>query len=235
LQKKNILIKQENIMEKNFIDKIDNLIEKHHLLKHSFYKAWNAGELPKETIREYAAQYFQHVSLFPRYLSAIHSNCDDIKTRQLLLENLNEEEQGKENHPELWMRFSEGMGNTRKNVNETVPMKETEELVKIFKKLSKSEKYHIGLAALYCYESMQPEISETKKDGLQKFYDIKDEDTLKFFTVHMHADKWHRKVVRNVIKRVADSKTKQNEITNSVEGALGALNNFLTGMERVYC
>jgi len=222
-------------MEKNFIDKIDNLIEKHHLLNHSFYKAWNAGELPKETIREYAAQYFQHVSLFPRYLSAIHSNCDDIKTRQLLLENLNEEEQGKENHPELWMRFAEGMGNTRKNVNETVPMKETEELVKVFKKLSKSEKYHIGLAALYCYESMQPEISETKKDGLQKFYDIKDEDTLKFFTVHMHADKWHRKVVRNIIKRVADSKSKQDEITNSIKSALGALNNFLTGMERVYC
>ena len=222
-------------MEKNFIDKIDNLIEKHHLLNHSFYKAWNAGELPKETIREYAAQYFQHVSLFPRYLSAIHSNCDDIKIRQLLLENLNEEEQGKENHPELWMRFAEGMGNTRKNVNKTAPIKETEELVKIFKNLSKSEKYHIGLAALYCYESMQPEISETKKDGLQKFYNISDEDTLKFFTVHMHADKWHRKVVRNIIKKVADSKSKQNEMINSVESALGALNNFLTGMERVYC
>ena len=222
-------------MEKNFIDKVDNLIEKHHLLNHSFYKAWSAGELPKETIREYAAQYFQHVSLFPRYLSAIHSNCDDIKTRQLLLENLNEEDQGKENHPELWMRFAEGMGNNRKNVNEIAPIKETEELVKIFKKLSKSEKYHIGLAALYCYESMQPEISETKKDGLQKFYNIKDEDTLKFFTVHMHADKWHRKVVRNIIKKVADSKSKQNEITNSVKSTLGVLNNFLTGMERVYC
>ena len=222
-------------MEKNFIEQIDNLIEKHHLLNHSFYKAWNAGKLPKETIREYAAQYFQHVSLFPRYLSAIHSNCDDIKTRQLLLENLNEEEQGKENHPELWMRFAEGMGNTRKNINETVPIRETEELVKTFKKLSKSEKYHIGLAALYCYESMQPEISETKKDGLQKFYNINDEDTLKFFTVHMHADKWHRKVVRNIIKKVADSKSKQNEISKSVESALGVLNNFLTGMERVYC
>ena len=222
-------------MEKNFIDKIDNLIDKHHLLNHSFYKAWNAGELPKETIREYAAQYFQHVSLFPRYLSAIHSNCDEIKTRQLLLENLNEEEKGRENHPELWMRFAEGMGNTRKNVNETAPIKETEELVKTFKKLSKSEKHHIGLAALYCYESMQPEISETKKNGLQKFYNINDEDTLKFFTVHMHADKWHRKVVRNIIKKVADSKSKQNEITTSVEAALDSLNNFLTGMERVYC
>ena len=222
-------------MEKKFIDRIDNMIEEKHLLNHSFYKAWSAGELPKETIREYAAQYFQHVSLFPRYLSAIHSNCEDIKIRQLLLENLNEEEQGKENHPELWMRFAEGMGNTRKNVNKTAPIKETEELVKTFKKLSKSEKHHIGLAALYCYESMQPEISETKKNGLQKFYNINDEDTLKFFTVHMHADKWHRKVVRNIIKKVADSKSKQNEITTSVEAALDSLNNFLTGMERVYC
>ena len=222
-------------MENNFIDKIDDLIDRHHLLNHSFYKAWNKGELPKETIREYAAQYFQHVSMFPRYLSSIHSNCDQIKTRQLLLENLNEEEKGKENHPELWMRFAEGMGNTRDIVNETNPIKETKELVETFTKLSKSEKYHVGLAALYCYESMQPEISETKKDGLQKFYGIKDEDTLKFFTVHMHADKWHRKVVRNIIKKVANSKSKHEEITNSVETALGALNNFLTGMERVYC
>jgi len=222
-------------MKKNFISEIDDMIKEKHLLNHSFYKAWSAGELPKETVREYAAQYFQHVSLFPRYLSSIHSNCDDIKTRQLLLENLNEEEQGNENHPELWMRFAEGMGNNRKNVNDTIPIKETKELVKTFNKLSKSEKYHIGLAALYCYESMQPEISETKKDGLQKFYNISDEDTLKFFTVHMHADKWHRKVVRNIIKKVADSKSKQDEITKSVETALGALNNFLTGMERVYC
>tara|TARA_B100000886_G_C20358350_1_gene464059 strand:+ start:450 stop:1118 length:669 start_codon:yes stop_codon:yes gene_type:complete len=222
-------------MENNFIDKIDDLINKHHLLNHSFYKAWNAGELPKETIREYAAQYFQHVSMFPRYLSSIHSNCDQIKTRQLLLENLNEEEEGKENHPELWMRFAEGMGNTRETVNETNPLKETKELVETFTNLSKSEKYHVGLAALYCYESMQPEISDTKKDGLQKFYGINDEDTLKFFTVHMHADKWHRKVIRNIIKKVADSKLKQSEITNSIELALKALNNFLTGMERVYC
>ena len=51
----------------------------------------------------------------------------------------------------------------------------------------------------------------------------------------MHADKWHRKVVRNIIRKVADSKSKQNEVTTSVEAALDSLNNFLTGMERVYC
>jgi len=222
-------------MEKKFIDRIDNMIEEKHLLNHSFYKAWSAGELPKETIREYAAQYFQHVSLFPRYLSSIHSNCEDIKTRQILLDNLIDEEKGEENHPELWMRFAEGMGNSRQKINTTKPMKEVSDLVKTFNRLSKSEKYHIGLAALYCYESMQPEISETKKDGLKKFYGIKDENTLKFFTVHMHADKWHREVVRNLIKELSNTKDKQDEILRSVEAALDSLNNFLTGMERVYC
>ena len=222
-------------MGKKFIDKIDNMIVEKHLLNHSFYKAWSAGELPKETIREYAAQYFQHVSLFPRYLSSIHSNCEDIKTRQILLDNLIDEEKGEENHPELWMRFAEGMGNSRQKINTTKPMKEVSDLVNTFNRLSKSEKYHIGLAALYCYESMQPEISETKKDGLKKFYGIKDENTLKFFTVHIHADKWHREVVRNLIKELSNTKDKQDEILRSVEAALDSLNNFLTGMEKVYC
>lgn len=218
----------------SFIEKIDSEIQKHHLLNHSFYKTWNEGALEQETIKEYAAQYFQHVSSFPRYLSAIHSNCDDIKVRQLLLENLVDEDKGDENHPELWMRFAEGMGNTREEVKNKIVMKETRDLVETFMGLSKSEKYHIGLAALYCYESMQPEISETKKDGLQKFYNITDENTLKFFTVHMHADKWHRAVVRKMIVELSDTREKRTEILEAVKSSLGVLNNFLTGMEKTY-
>ena len=218
----------------SFIEKVDSEIQKHHLLNHSFYKSWNEGALEKETIKEYAAQYFQHVSSFPRYLSAIHSNCDDIKVRQLLLENLVDEDKGDENHPELWMRFAEGMGNTREEVKNKITMRETRDLVETFMGLSKSEKYHIGLAALYCYESMQPEISETKKEGLQKFYNIEDENTLKFFTVHMHADKWHRAVVRKLIIELSDTKEKRTEILEAVKSSLGVLNNFLTGMEKAY-
>ena len=51
----------------------------------------------------------------------------------------------------------------------------------------------------------------------------------------MHADKWHREVVRNLIKELSNTKDKQDEILRSVEAALDSLNNFLTGMERVYC
>ena len=216
--------------ELSFIEQVDAQIENHHLLNHPFYQAWSAGELDVTVIREYASQYSKHVSLFPRYLSSIHTNCDDIHVRQVLLENLVDEEMGTENHPELWMRFAEGMGNSRNNVKKTVAMEETRQLVNTFMKLSKEQRYHIGLAALYCYESMQPEISETKKDGLKKFYGIDDEKTLKFFTVHMHADKWHRKVLRKLIAELNDSKEKQAETMAAIDEALHALNNFLTGM-----
>jgi len=216
----------------SFVEQVDAKIDKHHLLNHPFYQAWNAGELEVSVIREYAAQYFKHVSLFPRYLSSIHTNCDDIHVRQILLENLVDEEMGAENHPELWMRFAEGMGKTRHSVNKAVAMKETQQLVNTFMDLSGEQRYRIGLAALYCYESMQPEISETKKDGLKKFYGINDEETLKFFTVHMHADKWHREVLRKLITELNDSEEKQTQTMAAIDEALHALNNFLTGMEK---
>mgnify|MGYP001158368929 FL=1 len=219
----------------SFVDKVDQKIQDMHLLNHSFYQSWNEGSLSLETIREYSSQYFKHVSAFPRYLSAIHSNCDHIGTRKILLENLNDEEMGPEDHPELWMRFAEGMGNTRDEVNNAVLMEETEELVRTFNQLSRSEDYLKGLAALYCYESMQPEISKTKKEGLQNIYGIEDEETLKFFTVHMQADEWHREVIRNLLVELCNSRDKEEEVLDAVDSALGALNNFLSGMEKNYC
>tara|TARA_Y100001935_G_scaffold88342_1_gene73300 strand:+ start:2010 stop:2681 length:672 start_codon:yes stop_codon:yes gene_type:complete len=219
----------------SFVDKVDQKIQDMHLLNHSFYQSWNEGSLSLETIREYSSQYFKHVSAFPRYLSAIHSNCDHIGTRKILLENLNDEEMGPEDHPELWMRFAEGMGNTRDEVKNAVLMEETEELVNTFNQLSRSEDYLKGLAALYCYESMQPEISKTKKEGLQNIYGIKDEETLKFFTVHMQADEWHREVIRNLLVELCNSREKKEDVLEAVNSALGALNNFLSGMEKNYC
>ena len=76
-----------------------------HLLKHNFYQKWSEGKLKIEELQEYSCQYFHHVSAFPRYISTIHSMCADINNRQVLLDNLVDEEKGSENHPELWQRL----------------------------------------------------------------------------------------------------------------------------------
>jgi pyrroloquinoline quinone (PQQ) biosynthesis protein C len=51
----------------------------------------------------------------------------------------------------------------------------------------------------------------------------------------MHADKWHREVVRNLLIELSKTKENQPEILDAVDSALLVLNNFLSGMERDYC
>nr|WP_082332312.1 iron-containing redox enzyme family protein [Rickettsia conorii] len=61
-------------------------------------------------------------------LSAIHSKCSDIQARQRLLGNLIEE-QGEENHPELWKRFAKGLGCLRNQRTSEPKLDLTQKLV----------------------------------------------------------------------------------------------------------
>ena len=98
------------IVAENVLEAIEARIADRHVLNHPFYQAWNRGELSREALQDYAAQYYQHVAAFPTYLSAVHSNTDDVETRRTLLMNLIDEEAGTPNHPQLWLQFAEGMG-----------------------------------------------------------------------------------------------------------------------------
>lgn len=215
---------------KVFLKKLDNTIEQHSMLTHQFYEMWNRGELPLKTIQEYSKQYFAQVHAFPTYVSAVHSHCDDLKLRQILLENLVEEEADKDNHPELWLRFAEGLGVSRKEVENANLLPKTRESVKMLKSLTQSENYLEGLAALYAYESQIPEVSQTKREGLKRFYGIDDDRTVSFFTVHEVADPIHRKVEQDILKDNCTTDEVQEKVLDSAEKAAKALRYFLDGV-----
>ena len=61
----------------DFFQTLESRIAPYDLLTHSFYRAWTAGELTSNDLREYAAEYWHHVSAFPTYLSALHSRLED--------------------------------------------------------------------------------------------------------------------------------------------------------------
>ena len=102
-----------------FSKELNKKLDKYHLLNHPFYKAWNDGKLTREVIKDYAEQYYQHVKAFPRYISATHSLCEDIKKRKILLENLQDEENKDADHPKLWKNFALAMGADSKKIEET--------------------------------------------------------------------------------------------------------------------
>jgi pyrroloquinoline-quinone synthase len=180
---------------------LDSLTAEMSLLKHPFYQQWAAGTLPLERLRNYAVQYYQHVAAFPRYLSSIHARCEDLSTRQALLENLIDEERGRDNHPELWLRFAEALGVTRETVATAHSLPATRALVDTFVHLTQDQPLPAGLAALYVYESQIPAIAETKIDGLRRFYGITDPAGLSFFNVHRESDPYHAQAVAQMVER----------------------------------
>ena len=65
----------------------------------------------------------------PRYLSALHTRTRKRRVRQQILDNLWDEEHGKDNHAELWLRFAEGIGVSRDDVMSATPNDATQALV----------------------------------------------------------------------------------------------------------
>jgi pyrroloquinoline-quinone synthase len=210
-------------MPRDVVAALDSMIAERSLLKHPFYQAWTAGTLWMERLQNYAVQYYPHVAAFPRYLSAIHSRCADIATRQALLENLIEEERGTENHPELWLRFAEAIGVSRERVVDSIVSASGAALVDEFTRLAESGHVPSGLAALYAYESQIPSVATAKIDGLRRFYGVTDERGLAFFAVHEKADVWHARTGADLIARHCATDDHRKRAIDGADRALGAL------------
>jgi len=66
-------------------------IAKYDLLSHPFYRAWNAGELSREDLREYVQDYYHHVQAFPTYLAELAIRLDEGELRRAVLANTADE------------------------------------------------------------------------------------------------------------------------------------------------
>ncbi len=205
-------------------------LEPLHLLQHPFYQAWMKGELSQETLRDYAAQYYTHVDAFPRYLSAVHSLCEDAEIRREILQNLNDEEglTHGDPHPELWLRFAEGLGSSRAQVKSAEPREGIRHVVRTFFDLARSSLAE-GLGAIYAYESQVPEIATSKIEGLQTRYGVTDQRTLEFFEVHRQADVHHRAALEKLIDSLPE--TEKVSAHQAARRAAQALWDFLSDVQ----
>jgi pyrroloquinoline-quinone synthase len=213
------------------LDKIDDDIAEKHLLKHPFYLAWVRGELSKEGLRDYARQYYHHVAAFPTYLSAVHANCDDQATRKQILSNLIDEEAGSPNHPELWVKFAQGLGVEDVDPAKTEKQPETKNLIETFRSVCREGSIPEGLAALYSYESQIPSICESKIDGLKKHYGFTNPKHYEYFSIHIEADREHSAAERRMLVSYIGSHNIDN-VRASVHRVLDALWEMLSGVCR---
>ena len=214
-----------------YLDYLDKQIAARHLLTHPFYLAWTRGELRKETLADYACQYYQHVAAFPTYLSALHARCDEQPTRRQLLANLIDEEAGEPNHPQLWREFAAALGVSPNDLENAGKWPETARLIATFRSICGRGDLAAGLAALYAYESQIPAVSESKIDGLVRHYHFTEPDSYRYFTVHVQADREHAAAERALLETRIGSKN-SGAVTEAVDQALSALWELLSAVCR---
>ena len=212
----------------NTLECLDNLIQSHSILRHPFYVAWQRGVLTRAQLATYARVYYPHVEAFPGYLEAALACTDDPVIRAGLERNLDDERGVPSPHPELWLDFAEELGLDRRTVASATPHPAAAAMVSAFNGLA-SRDIASALAALYSYESQQPEVARQKADGLRAHYGVQNPRGLSYFDVHATTDIDHRSQERDGLARCIDGDV-SDVVLPSAREALEAYWHLLDGV-----
>lgn len=227
----------ERMTTAEFFQQLEARIAKYDLLCHPFYKAWSAGLLTRDDLREYAQDYFHHVEAFPSYLAALGMRLDEGELRRAVLANMcdekgSEDAEGKGSvpHSDLWLDFAEGMGSTR-NLEWHNPVPEIRNLMRYFYQVATEGTAEQALAAFYAYESQVPRIAQEKERGLREMYGA-DDKTCGYFSVHATADVYHSRVWKKQLEKcIAKHPESADAALDAAENAARALWQALDGIE----
>jgi pyrroloquinoline-quinone synthase len=204
----------------DLLAKIDAAIAEKNLLKHPFYQDWQAGKLTRQALQLYAAQYYRHVEAFPKHLRVLAARTEG-PIREVVLENLAEEENPSAPHPKLWRDFAGSLGVSEEDITCCPSLPGTQAVVETFREIVGDRPVAEAVAALYAYEAQVPEIATTKIEGLKSFYGINTPKALAYFAVHEEADKAHRAAWRGWLEQHASGN--EEEILATTNRALEAL------------
>lgn len=207
--------------------RLEAAIAEKSLLKHPFYQEWQAGKLSKEALQLYAAQYYRHVEAFPKHLRVLAARTEG-SLRELVLENLAEEENPAMPHPKLWRDFAASLGVSEDGIRCCPSLPGTQGVVEKFRQICADRPVAEAVASLYAYESQVPEIATAKMDGLKRFYGIEEPKDVAYFAVHEEVDKQHRAAWRGWLEEHAQGNEEQilataNEALDALWGALDAV------------
>jgi pyrroloquinoline-quinone synthase len=165
-------------------NQLDTRVEKWALLKHPFYKAWEAGELPQKALQAYASEYGAFIASMPSGWETLNDS-----------ETAEEERE----HIVLWQDFASGL-DTKIDKAQLPAIKE---LVASAENLFSQEPTALG--ALYAFEVQQPETAKSKLEGLKAHYDLP-ASVEPYFEEHSHNEHEAEKLLGRINELSEDDK-----------------------------
>ena len=182
-------------------------------------------------------QFFLQVREFPRAVSALHSNCPFPDERIGLAESLYEEETGRISgcnlpHPELFVRFGEGLGLERREMLEGEPLPETAALIDWFELSTKQRSFLEGAAAInLASEGQVPGAFGPFARALEKHYGLNAQQVA-FWDIHEMADREHSDVGDHIVIRHTTSDEARQSVRLALERSLDLWWQFFDGIQR---
>ena len=217
-------------MTQDLITALDEATADKRLLEHPFYRAWAAGTLTQDDLAFYSTQYWRQVEAFPGYLESLSNRMEEGVARKSLEENLADERD--DDHPGLWVRFAEALGNQRADLEASQIENETAACVGAFGSATETAPVPFALGMLYAYESQTPEVAETKVTGLKDFYGITGA-AAEYFQLHGELDVEHSRELATAIAEVATTDEQRAEAVAGAAAGAAAIYGLLDGVARV--
>ncbi len=209
----------------NLIKRIDEMIEERSLLKHPFYEMWSDGKLTVESLAGYSKEYFQLVKAVPSFMTPIIE-----KAPKSVIAELIDNQQEEADHIRPWIKFAGELGISEKELTNYEGLEKTKKAISDLSELM--DTYEGGSSAMYAFEKEIPKISQTKLDGMAKFYGMSSEDATEYFKLHTEADIRHAAAWRNILET---NSTDTNDLIQIADKSISAQNLLLDSCYEAYC
>lgn len=193
----------------------------HPFKTHPFFADLERGKVPLGLVHRWVAQFYPWLACVPLAMAERFSRCSwearYDRFRKMILDQLVEEagdpKSNAPGHPELWLRFCEGLGLPRDAVQSTPLLPSTLVAIDDFLYINREVPFYISAAG--SSEPPNVELCARLLPAFRSHYQV-DEDHLEYYTLHVTADEEHSRFVGEMVGAFASTPEIRREMWDTM-------------------